>query len=87
MAINQTTLETYLDEAVAAVGTSDYATARTKLAQAEIVLAGMPNHAIGNRRIEYRDQIQTMMDRLDKLEANTTANRKNRRVFAKHTRE
>ena len=87
MAINQTTLETYLDEAVTAVGNGSYSTVRTKLAQAEIVLAGMPDHAIGNRRIQYRNQIQEMFGTLDKLEASSTANKKNRRVFVKYERE
>jgi hypothetical protein len=87
MSISQTTLETYLTEAVTAVGNSDFGTARTKLMQADIVLAGMPDHQIGIRRINYRMQIDGIMGRIDALEAKSTAVRKNNRVFAMHIRE
>jgi hypothetical protein len=76
MSISQTTLETYLTEAVTAVGNSDYGTARTKLM-----------HQIGIRRINYRMQIDGIMGRIDALEAKSTAVRKNNRVFAMHIRE
>lgn len=87
MAIDKATLDTYLDSAVAAVGDGSYATAKTALAQASIVLAGLPDYSIGNRRIAYRDQISGMMKQVDILAAESTSSKKNLRVFAKVTRE
>lgn len=87
MAIDKATLDSYLDTAVTAVGNGTFAAAKTALAQAGIVLAGLPDYAIGNRRIEYRQQIQAMMAEIDTLAASSTTAKKNLRVFAKHTRE
>jgi hypothetical protein len=87
MAIDKATLDTYLLSAVTAVGEGAYATAKTALAQAGIVLAGLPDYAIGNRRIEYRQQIEAMMNQLDTLAASSTTSKKNMRVFGKYSRE
>ena len=87
MAIDKATLDSYLNAAIAAVGNGTYAAAKTALAQAGIVLAGLPDYAIGNRRIEYRQQITAMMDEIDTLAASSVASKKNLRVFGKFTRE
>jgi triosephosphate isomerase len=55
--------------------------------QADIVLAGMPDYSIGTRRVAYRQQIDAMTKRIDEMAAQTTAARKNERVFAKYSRE
>jgi hypothetical protein len=87
MAITKDTLDTYLESALALVGTADYAGAKTALVQAGIVLAGLPDYSIGTRRIQYRDQIDGMMKQIDTIESETTNAKKYRRVFAKFTDE
>ena len=87
MAIDKSTLDSYLEAAVTAVGAGSWASAKAALMQADIVLAGMPDYSIGTRRVAYRQQIDAMTKRIDEMAAQTTAARKNERVFAKYSRE
>jgi len=87
MAATQSDLEASLAAAITARGNGNYALARGHLADAEIHLMGIPDQAIGDKRISYRSDIANVYKTLDVLEARTTANNKNRRVFAKFTRE
>lgn len=87
MAITKSALDAKLELAITEIGDGNFSTAKTYLVQAEAILVGLPDYAIGNRRLEYRDQISKLLAHLDDAAANTTTSRKYTRTFAKCTRE
>ena len=87
MAITKTALDAKLELAITDIGNGSYQSARANLLQAEAILVGLPDYSIGNRRLQYREQISGLIKHLDQVEASGTTTKKNNRVFGKFIRE
>lgn len=86
MAYTQDDFQTYLTACNAAITAGSYAAARTAAVQAQVVLAGMPDYADGDRSIKNKELIDNIFTNLDKLEARSTASRTNSRILASYRR-
>lgn len=72
MAVNVTQLNALVDAAVSAIGTGDYSTARTKLLQAQAMLAAIPDRRQGDLELRYiRDTIPNLLRQVNGLIAAT----------------
>ena len=81
----QDKLETHMAEAEKNVLSGNYVEARKYVLLAEMVMSSMPDYELGNRRIQYREQIRYLKGSLTDLETRAdTAALKNRRVFARY---
>ena len=86
MAITQTQLETELEQVKTYIAAGNYQAARVALANAEITMSGLPDYGIGGRYVRFRDSISSLKKTLSQLETDSSAARKNKRVFGKYYR-
>lgn len=86
MAITQTQLETELEAVKTYLTAGNYAAARASLAAAEVTLVGLPDYGVGGRYVRYREVMSSLKKTLNTLEADSTAAKKNKRVFGKYYR-
>jgi hypothetical protein len=86
--ITQNQLEQELESAKEAVRSGNYNEARKQILLAEMTLSGMSNYELGNRKVEYRDNLSSIKKSINEFEKKTnTDSLKNRRVVARHVRE
>lgn len=86
--LSQGQLEQEIESAKEALVAGNYNEARKQLLLAEMTLAGLSNYELGNRKVEYREGIRYIANRIDQYEAKASTNTtKNKRVFANYIRE
>jgi hypothetical protein len=86
MAFTQDDFQAYLTACNTAIGSGDFAGARTAAVQAQVILSGMPDYADGDRSIKNKELISSVMEQLDVLEQKSTAARSNSRVYVSYRR-